>query len=153
MEVRQVGLAKTTRCIRAREQLSLRLDGVLSEFENELLNAHLAPCDDCRQFEREIAEGTEWQPAEPLEPLARDVALPLRRGRGVLRGVQAVAAAAAVAAVGLTTALTLIESDVVQSPRVVNESRFGADEDRMIRQVRLSAMRPLPAPRPKPPLI
>ena len=153
MEVRQVGLARTTRCIRAREQVSLRLDGVLSEFENALLNAHLAQCEDCRAFEGDIADVTEWLRAEPLEPLAKPVALPLRRRRSVLRGVQAAAAAAAVAAVGLTTALTLVESEVVQSPRVVNAARFGADEDRMIRRVRLSAMRPVPSPRPKPPLI
>ena len=37
-------------CARASEQLSLRLDSELSEFERVLLEAHLARCANCRAF-------------------------------------------------------------------------------------------------------
>lgn len=41
-------------CARASEQLSLRLDSELSEFERVLLEAHLARCANCRAFGESI---------------------------------------------------------------------------------------------------
>src|SRR5215210_1148036 len=41
-------------CARASEQLSLRLDSELSEFERVLLEAHLARCANCRAFAESV---------------------------------------------------------------------------------------------------
>lgn len=42
-------------CARACEQLSLRLDSELSEFETVLLEAHLTRCPNCRAFGQTVA--------------------------------------------------------------------------------------------------
>ena len=66
-------------CAQACQQLSLRADRELSEFEIVLLEAHLAVCADCRAFEKGVAGFTTLLRAVPLEqPI---VAFQLPRGR------------------------------------------------------------------------
>ncbi len=43
-------------CAQACQQLSLRMDSELSEFESLLLDAHLAGCSDCRAFGEGIGD-------------------------------------------------------------------------------------------------
>jgi predicted anti-sigma-YlaC factor YlaD len=100
----------TKQCERARECASLRLDGELSEFEQALLIAHLGRCEGCRSFAAELEGVTERIRTTPLEPLEQPVALPSRR-RISSRPVEIAAAAALMlTALGVTGALTTIES-------------------------------------------
>lgn len=96
-------------CDRARNWLSLRLDGELSELEQALLAAHLARCEACRRFEGDVVALTAALRAAPVERLERPVALP--RGRVAVTPLRVgVAAALAAAAVGLGAALSTLQS-------------------------------------------
>jgi predicted anti-sigma-YlaC factor YlaD len=101
---------RARRCERARQWISLRADGELSEFEHALLGAHLARCAECCAFQLDVSAITRELRAAPLERLRRPVELPSRR-RVSLRGMQVAAAAAAVFAVALGTV------GVIQSER------------------------------------
>jgi anti-sigma factor RsiW len=123
----------TKQCERARECVSLRLDGELSEFEQALLSAHLARCELCRSFAAELEGVTARLRSAPLEPLEQPVALPARR-RVSSRPVEIAAAAALMlTALGVTGALRSIESSnpslTFSSPGVSNvvESREFSD--------------------------
>ena len=71
-------------CEGVRAQVSLRLDAELSQLELRMLEAHLGRCADCREFEAAVAEFTTELRAAPLEPLARAVVIPRRRGFSVV---------------------------------------------------------------------
>ncbi|MDQ3822108.1 MAG: zf-HC2 domain-containing protein, partial [Actinomycetota bacterium] len=104
------GLTASPRtCERARMWASLRLDGELSELERALLDAHLARCESCSVYVREIdAATTALRHAEPQHP-AHPIALPLRRR--VLRPVHVSAAAAMLAlAVGFGALVASLDS-------------------------------------------
>jgi predicted anti-sigma-YlaC factor YlaD len=94
-------------CGRARQQLSLRVDSELSEFEVVLLNAHLTRCDDCRAFEQGITGLTQALRTVPAETPSIAFQPPRRRARldvllaGSLRAGSAAAAIAVVAITGL----------------------------------------------------
>jgi predicted anti-sigma-YlaC factor YlaD len=91
-------------CERAREWASLRLDGELSEFEQELLDAHLERCAPCADYARNVTDATTALRSAEASRLSVPIALPLRRRALSLRAVSAATAAAAVvAAVGLGT--------------------------------------------------
>ena len=93
-------------CARAREWASLRLDGQLSDFEEVLLEAHLARCPDCRAFAATTAALTGTLRAAPLEQPSFSFEAP-RRSRTRTVGLRAVSAAAAVAVVGLSGLVSL----------------------------------------------
>jgi predicted anti-sigma-YlaC factor YlaD len=94
-------------CARARQQLSLRVDSELSEFEVVLLNAHLTRCDDCRAFEQGVTGLTAALRSVPAESPSISFQPPRRRARldvllaGSLRAGSAAAAIAVVAISGL----------------------------------------------------
>jgi anti-sigma factor RsiW len=103
-------LARAKRCDRAREWISLQLDGELSEFERIVLEAHVARCSDCREFRVEVRGISLELRHAPLEPLARTIELPrLTRFSG--RTLQFAAAAAAAIAVGAGSSLGVITAD------------------------------------------
>ena len=93
-------------CARARDWASLRLDDELSDFEEVLLEAHLARCDDCRVFAASISDVTAALRSAPLE---RPVFAfePPHRTRGRTVALRAVSAAAAVAVVGVSGLVSL----------------------------------------------
>jgi predicted anti-sigma-YlaC factor YlaD len=91
------------RCERAREWLSLSLDGELSRFERALVDRHLSTCAECAAFGAELAAFTERVRATPLEPLTHPIAVPGRRTRPAFRSAQAAVAALAVVAIGVGT--------------------------------------------------
>ena len=91
------------RCEYARQAVSLRLDGELSEFELALLDAHLGKCADCSAFEADIAPITSAVRTTSLEPVELPFALPSRRGGVARMRVLSAVAAAAVVVVGLGT--------------------------------------------------
>ena len=130
------------RCIRAREHVSLELDGELSDFERALLTAHLANCSGCRRFEADVVALTKQLRAAPAETLSRPVSLPSPRRFVPARLIPAAAAAAAVVAVGLGAAVSLVDTT---TPASAPFARAGApDENTHIRRVRVAAMRPAP---------
>jgi predicted anti-sigma-YlaC factor YlaD len=91
------------RCDQIREWVSLELDCDLSRIERALVERHLAACADCRAFARDVATFTlELRKAE-LEPLERPIVLPRRAGVSARSFPVAVAAAVAVAAVGVAS--------------------------------------------------
>jgi predicted anti-sigma-YlaC factor YlaD len=89
-------------CERAREGVSRRLDGELSELEGALLTAHLRRCASCRAFAADIEVVTTSLRSAPLAELESPVVVAPRRRVAPLRVRQvATAAAAIVAAVGV----------------------------------------------------
>ena len=93
-------------CARASEWASLRLDDQLSDFEEVLLEAHLARCAECRAFAATISGLTySLRAAELRQPtFAFD---PPRSARGRTFALRAVSAAAAVAVVGVSGLVSL----------------------------------------------
>ena len=86
-------------CETARECVSLRLDGELSELEEAMLRRHLAGCEDCRTFAAAAVAFTTRLRSAPLETLAPSYeAVPQRGTRRRFVGVGAVAAALAASA-------------------------------------------------------
>src|SRR4051794_6420489 len=82
-------------CEQARVQVSLDLDGKLSELERRRLDAHLAQCAACAAYEADVGAFTGLLRSAELEPLPRAVALP-RRQRVLYRHLNVAAATAAV---------------------------------------------------------
>jgi len=102
--------ARAQRCDRAREWISLQLDGELSEFERIVLEAHVRRCADCRAFRTDVRGISRELRHAPLEPLPRPIVLP-RRTRVAGRSLQYVAAAAAAVAVAVGSSLGVISAE------------------------------------------
>jgi hypothetical protein len=102
-------------CARACEWASLRLDDQLSDFEEVLLEAHLARCAECHDFAVSISAVTQsLRSAELQQPtFAFD---PPRSARGRTFALRAVSAAAAVAVVGVSGLVSLQVSASRPSP-------------------------------------
>ncbi len=93
-------------CERVRGQVSLRLDGELSQLESRMVDAHLARCSDCREFELTVCAITEDLRTAPLEPVSRPVVVRrLRRAAPLARTQIGIAAALAVVVLGGVTQL------------------------------------------------
>jgi predicted anti-sigma-YlaC factor YlaD len=96
-----MGAVLAAECERARNRVSLGLDGELSEVEQALLRAHVGRCAACAGFASDLDRLTQELRRAPLERPAAD-AVPVRRrgtGRRVLQ--LGAAAAAIVLAAGL----------------------------------------------------
>jgi predicted anti-sigma-YlaC factor YlaD len=97
-------------CVRARQQLSLRVDSELSEFEHVLLDAHLGRCDDCRAFEQGVTGFTEALRAVPAETPAISFQPPRRRAPLevlLANSLRAGSAAAAIAVIAISSLIAL----------------------------------------------
>jgi predicted anti-sigma-YlaC factor YlaD len=92
-------------CEHAREQVSLQLDGELSEFEQIALDAHLKSCAGCHAYAASVGAVSTELRAAALEQPEFAVVLPHRsRLRVPARAVQVAAAAAVAVVVGLSSA-------------------------------------------------
>lgn len=92
-------------CERVRAQVSLDLDGELSQLERRMLSAHLLRCPECLAFSDEVNGFTHELRSAPFESLEYPVVV-RRPGRVALARVQVgVAAALALASVGIATQL------------------------------------------------
>ena len=88
-------------CMRAREAVSTRLDGELSELEGARLDFHLRRCPACRSYADQAAAIVVELRRAPLQRLEAPVAFePLRRRVPAVRVQMAAAAVVAVAAIG-----------------------------------------------------
>jgi hypothetical protein len=114
-------MVPTRQCERCRGQVSLDLDGGLSELEAAWMRRHLAACADCRAFAADVRGATALLRAapqlSPAEPVL--VAGVRRRSRGVLGAVVGVAATAAVAALALTAGLNVSDRPASGPPQAV----------------------------------
>jgi predicted anti-sigma-YlaC factor YlaD len=132
-------------CERARADASRRLDGELSELEQEFLRAHLARCEACTVFVREIEGFTYALRTAELERPSIPVALP-HRHRISLRGLQvaSVAAVSALAVIGLGPtligSLTSVETPTVAAVSGAQPNPVTAGENILLRRVRLAQM-------------
>ncbi len=98
-------------CERVRAQLSLQLDGRLSELEEAMVAAHVARCPSCDAYRSDVAAVTSLLRTSPLEKPAQAIVLP-RRPRVSLGLVRAGAAAALVTlAIGLTGMAELLRTE------------------------------------------
>jgi anti-sigma factor RsiW len=92
-------------CDRVRSQVSLRLDGELSQLESRMVDAHLLRCPECSAFETGAVAVTEQLRAAPLESLPQPVVV-RRPGRTwVARAQVGMAAALALVFFGAATQL------------------------------------------------
>jgi predicted anti-sigma-YlaC factor YlaD len=117
-------------CAQACQQLSLRADHELSDFETVLLEAHLAVCPDCRAFEKGVSGVTSLLRAGALEQPIVPFELPRGRSRvnallaNSLRAGSAAAAVAIVVLTGLTTFRAALHASPASAPSTnVGETR------------------------------
>jgi hypothetical protein len=113
------------RCDQIHEWVSLGLDSDLSRIELAFVERHLAVCADCRAFARDVASFTlELREAE-LVPLERPIVLPGRTRVSARSFPVAVAAAVAVAAIGVASLTnSASQAPANSSPRQLTGIRF-----------------------------
>jgi anti-sigma factor RsiW len=92
-------------CERVRAQVSLELDGELSQLERRMVAAHLQRCADCRSFEEALGAFTLELRAAPLEVLPHPVVVRAPRRVSLTATPAAVAAALAIAVLGVVSQL------------------------------------------------
>src|SRR5262245_3054556 len=88
-------------CLRVREQISLELDGELSQLERRMLGTHLERCAACATYADDVRDLTERIRSAPLQALRRPVVVRRTRQLTGTRLQIGVAAAFALAALGL----------------------------------------------------
>jgi anti-sigma factor RsiW len=111
---------RTVVCDRVRAQISLRLDGELSQLESRMLDSHLARCADCRAYEADVTRITNELRAAPFEAMDNPIVIRRPRRVSALRLQAGVAAALAVAVLG---AITQIRATADQ-PVFASPSRY-----------------------------
>jgi Putative zinc-finger len=119
---------------------SLQLDGELSELERALLDAHVARCEPCAIFIREVGAATRGLRAAELTRPAHSITIPSRRR--LVRPLHVSAAAAILAlAVGLgalASSFGSAGSRVAPLPASAEMDPVTAGENRLIRKIRLA---------------
>ena len=91
-------LFSSTDCARARESVSIQLDGELPELELDRLESHLRLCGDCSAWAAQVGDTTLRLRAASLEVPAERFVLPRRGRRWTVSSAVALAAAAGVVA-------------------------------------------------------
>ena len=114
-------------CERVRKQVSLLLDGELSELEARMVESHVLRCADCAEYRAHVTTFTEALRDAPLEVLRTPVVIERRRAVSIVRIQVGVAAALALAALGLGTQLQARPSSSSQS--VGSITRFPSDAE------------------------
>lgn len=94
-----------TVCTRVREQVSLELDGELSQLEQRMLGTHLERCSRCAAYADDVRDFTEKMRTSPRAFMQRPVVVRRRSPITAMRLQVGVAAAFALAALGLGTQL------------------------------------------------
>ena len=98
-----------TVCSRVREQVSLVLDGELSQLEQRMLGTHLERCPRCAAYAADVRDVTERIRNAPRAVMQRPIVVRRRRPLTTVRLQVGVAAAFALAALGLGTQLASTE--------------------------------------------
>jgi anti-sigma factor RsiW len=137
-------------CERVRAQVSLELDGELSQLEQRMLNMHLERCADCAEYAHEVRDLTERIRSAPAAMLRRPVVVRRRRAVTTTRIQIGVAAALALAALGLGAELAATPSQGGSLARFEGQPNLSPPqsvldrEQAILRVVRVG--RPLPSP-------
>jgi anti-sigma factor RsiW len=115
-------------CERVRGQISVLLDGELSQLEQRMVAAHLERCPDCQAFEQTVRSFTEELRAAPAEVLQQPIVVRRRSRRVSFSALQASAAATiAVAVLGVASQLGVSQQNVPEVDRqLVRENLFTA---------------------------
>jgi anti-sigma factor RsiW len=92
-------------CERVREQVSLELDGELSQLEQRMLVVHLERCPRCAVYAADVRDVTDRIRSAPHAVMQRPVVVRRQRPLTTVRLQIGVAAAFALAALGLGTQL------------------------------------------------
>jgi predicted anti-sigma-YlaC factor YlaD len=136
-------------CDRVRGQVSLMLDGELSQLEQRMVASHLERCADCQTFERTVREFTVKMREAPLESPRVPVVVARRARRAVLSAANvSVAAMLAVAVLGVVAQLGPSGRSADSTTRFTTATLFtvGWEPEREIAQI--DALRPLHRPGP-----
>ena len=138
-------------CDRVRAQISLELDGELSQLECRMLSSHLERCAQCAEYAADVRDVTERIRSAPLQAMGRPVVVRRRRTLTTARLQVGVAAAFALAALGLGTQLATLPDSQHRSltrfegrPNLSPPRSVLEQEQAILRVVR--AGRPLPPP-------
>jgi predicted anti-sigma-YlaC factor YlaD len=111
-----MGLYLSPVCERVRGQISLDLDGELSQLEQAMVARHLERCAECGAFRDELTAFTAALREAPLETPERPILLPpLRRARFEAVRDAALRVGAAAAGVALIVGLGLGERNIAGS--------------------------------------
>jgi anti-sigma factor RsiW len=138
-----------TVCTRVREQVSLELDGELSQLEQRMLGTHLERCARCAAYAADVRDATERIRNAPHAVMQRPVVVRRRRPLTTVRLQVGVAAAFALAALGLGTQLaTSTES---QSSLVRYEGQPALNPPRRVYEQEQAILRVVRAGRTLPP--
>jgi predicted anti-sigma-YlaC factor YlaD len=109
-------------CERVRGQISVGLDGDLSQLERVMIASHLTRCVACEEYADELSSFTQALREVPLERMSRQVVIHRRRRHvGVRLQVAAAAAVAVAAFVGARQALRGQQLDI-ESPSFVPDT-------------------------------
>ena len=90
-------------CERVRAQVSLEVDGELSQLERAMLAAHVVRCAECRAYRRDVHALTRALRSAPLETAPPIAVRRYRRSSAATRFQAGAAAAMAFAMVGIAT--------------------------------------------------
>jgi predicted anti-sigma-YlaC factor YlaD len=113
-------VARSVVCDRVRAQVSLRLDGELSQLESRMVESHLARCADCAAYEADLTALTTELRTAPLEPLQHPIVIRRPRRASLVRLQVGAAAAVAVAVLGAVTQVVGRDSE----PAFASPDRF-----------------------------
>jgi len=137
-----------TVCARVREQVSLELDSELSQLEQRMLATHLERCPRCAAYAQDVRDVTERIRNAPRAIMQRPVVVRRRRPLTTVRLQVGVAAAFALAALGLGTQLAASTESQSSLSRfegqpTLNPSRVVLEQEQAILRV-VKAGRGLP---------
>lgn len=137
-------------CARVREQVSLELDGELSQLEQRMLDTHLDRCARCAAFAADVRDVTERIRTAPHAVMQRPVVVRRRRQLATVRLQVGVAAAFALAALGLGTQLAT--SSESQDPSLARfEGRPNLSPPESVTEQEQAILRVVKVGRPLPP--
>lgn len=136
-------------CSRIREQVSLELDGELSQLEQRMLSVHLERCPRCAAYAADVRDFTERVRTAPHALMQRPVVVRRRRPLTTVRLQVGVAAAFALAALGLGTQLAASPDQTSSLARF--EGRPLLSPPRSVLEREQAILRVVKAGRPLPP--
>lgn len=138
-----------TVCSRVREQVSLELDGELSQLEQRMLHTHLERCTRCAAYATDVRDFTERMRSAPHAFMRRPVVVRRRRALTAVRLQIGVAAAFALAALGLGTQLAASPEQSSSLARF--EGQPALSPPRAVLEQEQAILRVVKAGRPLPP--
>jgi anti-sigma factor RsiW len=138
-----------TVCSRVREQVSLELDGELSQLEQRMLATHLERCARCAVYAEDVRDFTDRVRNAPRAVMQRPVVVRRRSPLTTVRLQVGVAAAFALAALGLGTQLAA--SHESQSSLARYETRPALSPPRSVFEHEQAILRVVRAGRTLPP--